>query len=384
MRLRFNEKKVKYLKPINAVMRLFIHKEKPWGSNHIHKILIVNVTLLGDEIMNLPMYRVIKKHMPNAEVTILGKPWIKEQLIRDGLVDKFIEFDGISCLSTPVSWIKNWRIIRNRIRILRKEQFDIAIEPRGDFRYIFFMYLCRSNRTLSYNTMNTDYLLTDIAKPVGDNTHEIDARINLVESLGAKVKDYERIPKLSLMKEQKKENEEFIINHHLEHKYLIGIHPGASLKIKQYPFYPELVREIGRKLQNKDNYAVLIFCGKGDEEVASAVADVAKTVGLDHVVCKDDLRSYIGRVELCDYMICNDSGAGHIAGAYGKDITVIFGPVDPKLYSPRSIGVVDIYSKDLACKPCLLKKCPKQTDECIRGIDYKVIADRILLRIAGD
>ena len=76
--------------------------------------------------------------------------------------------------------------------------------------------------------------------------------------------------------------------------------------------------------------------------------------------------------------------ARDIAGAYGKDITVIFGPVDPKLYSPRSNGVVDIYSKDLACKPCLLKKCPKQTDECIRGIDYKVIADRILLRIARD
>jgi ADP-heptose:LPS heptosyltransferase len=54
-----------------------------------------------------------------------------------------------------------------------------------------------------------------------------------------------------------------------------------------------------------------------------------------------------------------DSGVGHIAASFGLPSVILFGPVAPELSKPLNdnLGIVTV--KEISCRPCRLKKCPK-------------------------
>jgi ADP-heptose:LPS heptosyltransferase len=56
-------------------------------------------------------------------------------------------------------------------------------------------------------------------------------------------------------------------------------------------------------------------------------------------------------MEGCGFFIGNDSGISHIAAALGIPTLVIFGPTDPKVWSPRGKKVF-VVRKEIPCSPC--------------------------------
>ena len=377
---RFNKKNVKYINLINAALKPFIReKNKPdhIDLNQVKSILIVDISLIGDEIMNIPFYRAIKKHISDSEITVLGRPWIKDQLLEHGVIDHFIEFDGLNLLKTPSTWAKNRRIIKETLRKVNEKRYDLAIEPRGDIRYVLFMHYCNSTYKVSYNFMRTEYMLSLAVPAPKKEIHEIDSRLGILECLGITLDASDRIPILETTEEQKKDNELFVNSNNLSEKIIIGIHPGASLKIKQYTFYPEAMKQVCEKLENKSKYYFIVFCGKGEERIAQNVCSAIQGCGYETYVLKESLTTYIGRIDLCSCMLCNDSGAGHIAAAYGKPVTVIFGPILPQLYKPRGRKKVRCISKELDCKPCMLPYCQLGTNECIKSITVDEVAEAV-------
>ena len=52
----------------------------------------------------------------------------------------------------------------------------------------------------------------------------------------------------------------------------------------------------------------------------------------------------------------NDSGAMHVAAALGVPLTAIFGPTDERATAPA--GDADVLTRDVFCRPCMLRDCP--------------------------
>lgn len=380
---RFNPTKTKYIKYVNPILKaLFrVRKKQKFSLDDVDRILILDDSLIGDEVMNLVLYQCIRRNLPNVKVTLVARPWLKDQLFEMDLIDKFIEFDSRYVLETPMKWITNRKHIRYILKKINQCKYDLAIEPRGDLRFIFFMRFIKSLHKASYTYMDVDYLLTDAISPSKEGLHEIDAKLYLLQQLGFEISKEDAIPRLVISSKQKILNNRFHKEKQLNGKILFGVHPGASLDIKKYPYFPDVAEKVCRFFDS-DEIVFLVFCGVNEEDIAEGVIDAVKHVGYKAILCKTGLNEYIGRVSLCDYMLCNDSGAGHLAAAYGIPVTAIFGPVNEKLYRPRGKNKTYTVSHTLDCKPCSQRDCHKKTRECIRNITVDEVIETVGRMIA--
>ncbi len=352
MMQKFNPEKMKYLKAANLALSVFFHEKKaqePLDLENAEQILVIDAGRIGDIVMSIPFLKTLKRNAPKAEITLLCARWAEPVLKGQGLVERFVFFDP-EALGSLKEFAKTLRQV-NTIR------YDAALEPRGDLRYIFLMHFCRAKRKVSYCYTGGACLLTDVIRPPAKTVHLVEEKLYFAKQIGCRVYKADRYPKLELSKRQKKENEDFIKSQGLLDKQVIGIHPGASLKIKQWDRFEELAAKLAA---SSDHAAFLIFEGPGEKEEAYKTAQAIRKCGVQAIISQTGLTQYIQRLALCHMVFCNDSGAGHIARACGAAVFVIFGPVEPAFAKPYAKDRVIVCSDDsLACKPCFRTSCLK-------------------------
>lgn len=369
---KFNIEKTKQLDKINKVLEVFYHKpvcKKIIKLNCVKKILIIDFALMGDMVMNIPFLRTIKRNCPNAKITMVGMSWSELILGDQDLVDEFIIFDGKNKLSSPKEVAKNLLEIRNVLKRINQKKYEIGFEPKGDLRHILFLHYTNCEKTVSYNYTGGEYLVTDSFIPKANTKHLIDEKLDLLEMAGFTIFEEDMIPYLNLSQDSKRTVEEFVREYNLLNKRIIGIHPGASNRIKQYRCYNELVKNIAGVLRMED--VIAVFEGPEEEKIVDGVVAQLQDRHIRYVRVKRRTKEYVALISICDYMICNDSAAGHIAAAYGIPVFVIFGPIKPENALPKGYCSVKFASHDLECKPCTLPTCPLGTEECIKKINMK-------------
>ena len=359
---KFNVKKTKQLKIINLLLKNIYKKPTVKTEKKIsdyEEIVIVDFSLIGDNIMSIPFLRQIKSNCPRAKITMIARPQAESVLGREELVDEFVIFDGKECLSTPFRILKNYSLIRSTIKKVNRKKYDIAIEPKGDLRHIWFMHFIKSDRSISYNYTGGDYLVTDAFKPRRETKHLIDEKIDLLEMAGFSVNRDAVEPRFIHQNEKCKKE-----------KLTVGIHPGASCKNKIYKHYNQIFYYLSKY---RENLRIHVFHDPSeDNDLIDGVVESMKTNNIDYSIMEEKLEEYIENVSKCDLMICNDSSAGHIAAAYGIPVLVIFGAVKPETARPRGSKVICV-THDCTCKPCTLEDCPKGTYECLENIDINDI-----------
>ncbi len=77
----------------------------------------------------------------------------------------------------------------------------------------------------------------------------------------------------------------------------------------------------------------------------------------------------------CDWVVANDSGPLHVAGAVGVKTIGLFGPTDYRRTAPLA-ETVQIITKDAKCAPCMKRECPKD-HRCMKNISAEEIYDII-------
>ena len=359
---KFNIKKTKYLEIVNSILKLFYRKPKVKANMDIadfKEVIIVDFSLIGDMVMSIPFLSQIKANCSKASITMVVRPQSVCVLKSQGLVDEFIVFDGKEYLASPFSIMRNALLIRKVLNRINRTCYDIAIEPKGDLRHIWFMHHIKSNRSISYNYTGGDYLVTDSFEPREATKHLIDERLDLLEMAGFFIDRNNNTPRFV----DEPRNRDSL-------KYVIGIHPGASCKNKMYRHFGSIIdyiAHIDKELQ------INVFCDPQDNnELTEGIIDSLERSGKKYKVIREDLELYIEHVSECNLMVCNDSSAGHIAAAYGIPVIVIFGPVEVATSCPRGGRVICI-CHDCKCKPCTFEDCPQKTYECIEKIDINEI-----------
>lgn len=366
---KFNLSKMENLNKINKLLKIFFHEKKikkniEWS--RIERVLVVDMTLIGDTVMLVPFLEELKKNAPVAQIDLVCGKWGNILLGEQGLVNRFYHMTGDK-LETPSKMMRNFKAIYKTLKEIRKTKYDVIIEPRGDVRYIFFMHWCKGKRKISYNYTGGECLLTDVVQPNYDLEHLVDDKLYLLSQIGCKVSG-NRAPRLHKTGSFDEFKKQYFERHELDGKIILGNHPGASIAIKQWDKYPELLKRISEG--DKEKLYVIVFSGPGEEVIAQSVYESAASSGVKVSLSKTGLEEYIKLLALCDCVICNDSGAGHIAAAYGAEVICIMGPFCPEFCAPISERVYPL-SVDVKCKPCLSKECKMQSMECIKAISVE-------------
>ncbi len=364
---KFNAGKTKYLKYVNWILEKFIHEKhikRPIDWKNAKEILIIDFNAIGDIVMLIPFICTVRENAPSAKITLVCRYLAEDVLSNQGLVDVFITSDR-RWFSTRHHVLRDFVEAMVTIQKCRRTNFDIALEPRGDLRDIYLMHFLKSKRKAGYTHTGGAYMLTDPVDENVDITHMIDEKMYFLDRLGCKGDGKKAVPRLSLSKWQVVDNNIFVLANDLADCYLVGVHPSASLELKEWDGFSRLIYRIHDEISKA---RFVLFVDDNDSILYGKLKRDLEDIKEACVFVSEDIKTYIQRVAICDIMICNDSSAGHIAAAYGIDVHVIFGPVLPELAKPYSEANVYTYeNKNVKCRPCNIRGC-EYKKECLKSI----------------
>lgn len=305
----------------------------------VKRILVIELWLIGDVVLATPMLRALRDRFPDAEITLLGKPHAEELLRGSGLADKVITFDFPWTANTGKYRPDRYdRIqIRNLIRRLRKENFDLTIDSRMDVRSNAIAYATGAPRRIGYDFGGGSFLLTHALPASPNDHHKANDWLTLLQPLddgrwnaGAPATPANLgrrfAPRLQVSDDERLEAERHLRSLGIQHgEPIVGIHPGASRPRGRWPL--DDFAWVADSLTSRDGAACLIFVdpeGYGEQMPLQSEAHLVRA----------SLREMMALMTHCDLFICNDSGPMHVADALGVPVVGIFTTGNPHWHRP--------------------------------------------------
>lgn len=366
----FNKTKVflgklidKLLIVVFAFWKVFSHKELSTERSPVNRIIIFEFFLLGDLMMATSTLRAIRRGFENSKITLLAAPFAKDLKGNIPWVDKLITF---RCPWSPMfrdyslqSFKDAWKTLTR----LRTDKYDLAIDLRGDFRNILFMYLTGAKRRVGYDITGGGCLLTDVV-PFEKHKyrHQLEGNLAIARYLNCRI--ISPYPQLSIPPKDKQWARNFLLQYRMESFPMIGIHPGAreANKLWETDKWAKLIGCI----VSSYNAKVLVFYAGKEKEIVKQIRNLACYP--DSVVpISAPLPSFIALVNQLDLLIGLDSGPVHIAAAVGTPSVVLFGPKEPSLSQPYSTETKVVMKPNFSCRPCGIR-CIRDRNECMRSI----------------
>jgi heptosyltransferase-2 len=162
---------------------------------------------------------------------------------------------------------------------------------------------------------------------------------------------------------------------------IVGFAPGAAYgQAKRWP--PDRVARVIAALSPQGVTAVLVG-SRADRPTARAIeSTLPPGAGVVDLIGRTSLRELVGVIARCAAFVSNDSGAMHVAAALGVPLTAIFGPTNERATAPAGRAGVDLITREVFCRPCMLRDCPID-HRCMKRIDVDSVLTSVIAHLAG-
>ncbi len=308
------------------------------------KILVRATNWVGDAIMALPALRVVRSRFPDAEITILARPYVAEIYKHQQICDNVIFVDG----KTDV------------VQQLRTQKFDTALLLQNAFQAAWIAWRAGISQRIGYARDGRSPLLTK-AIPVPKSgeipAHEQFYYLELLRRAGwLDALPSETFIKLVVPEENRQRAAEFLLAANANpQRTWIAIGAGASYgSAKCWP--PDRFAELANHLQSQWNADVILFGTPTESAVSNAIIAGMRQPPID-LTGKTSIADLPALLSQCRLFIGNDSGAMHVAAAVGLPVVAVFGPTDPFGTAPVTQRLSIVQEKTY-CSPCFLRRCP--------------------------
>jgi heptosyltransferase-2 len=302
-------------------------------------------------------------------------------LADQGLVDELIPV-AVPWLVHVSPWKKyspfsmNWPVFIWSLLRLQRREFDLAFPSgRSDIRYNLVLWLAGAKRRVGYGYAGAGFLLTDIVIPDIARPHQTEVCLQLLEHLGIRTVRSGQFLKPSA--EDHAISVSFLKEHAIEaDDVVVGIHAGSRVASRTWG--QERFREVAERLSNEFGAKVIWF---GDPSDLSAGATERNIVPASF-----PLGTFLAVLAHCSFMVCNDSGPMHMAGALGVPVVAIFGSTFPEWFCPPGKNHRVVVRRDMPCRPCG-DRCILDQPYCLRLISVEqvmIAVEETLRTVAGD
>ncbi|MFA5088470.1 MAG: lipopolysaccharide heptosyltransferase II [Candidatus Omnitrophota bacterium] len=321
------------------------------------RILVVNVNWVGDVIFSTPVFKALKRAYPQASITCLVVPRVREILECSPCVDQIIVYDEKG----------KHRNLFNKIKLiieLARGRFDVAFLLHRSLTRALLVFLAGIPRRVGYDTKKRGFLLTHKVEVPDGDLHRADYYLNIIESFGVKVCD--RSSELVVPPQAQREMEQILRKQGISDRdYLVVAHVGGNWALKLWPSqnFALLIRRLIH-----DGRAKVIIPGSSKE--LPLAEEIVRISGGEALVLagETNLKQLIALMRRADMVISADSGPLHMANSVGTKSIGLFGPTRPEITGPRGKGQYVVIQKDIGCNtnPCYLLQCPDNV--CMRAI----------------
>ena len=333
------------------------------NSGVIKRILIRSTNWVGDAMLTTPAVRAVRKNFPEAQISILAKPWVSPIFYNNPYVDHVMRYDSEG---KHAGWLGKARLIKE----LRRGRFDLSVLFQNAFEAALLTYLAGIPNRLGYDTDARGALLTHSIglEPKLKQIHEIDYYLAILQ--GAFLEPDGRGLTLILTDQERSRAEDILSNCDITgEEILVGVNPGSTYGLaKRWP--PERYAALCDKIQNTWAARIVIFGGSGEEATGRQISALMKHRCVN--LCgKTTLREAVALIEKCQLFVTNDSGLMHVASALDVPLVAIFGSTNPTTTGP--IGLRNrIIRVPVPCSPCLKTECPED-HRCMKEITVDTV-----------
>ncbi|WP_308199498.1 glycosyltransferase family 9 protein [Saccharothrix sp. S26] len=239
------------------------------------RILVLRALGLGDLLTAVPALRGLRRAHPDAEITLAAPAWLADAVARIDAVDRLLPTEGL----VPIDF----------------DSPDLAVNLHG----------CGPQSTELLRATHPARLITHgVHVPWPAHQHEVLRWCRLLAQFGiACDPDDLHLPPVPRNGE-------------------IVVHPGASHGARRWPAdrFAAVARALGPD--------VVVTGSPAEEPLVREVAQGRTRTG--------DLAGLLDLVAGARLVICGDTGVAHVATAYRTPSVVLFGPVSPAEWGPRS------------------------------------------------
>jgi len=327
----------------------------------IREILVIRLDGIGDVIFTTPLYEALKKRYPEARLSVLVSIQAK------GVVEMNPHVDNVLVMGK--TWFSatngiNFGEILSMLRKIRKENFDIGIDLRGDMRDILLMFLGKVKYRMGYGVTGGGFLLNKIPDYEKD-MQEVEKNIKLIKELDCKVINrkfqiyYSQSDKANVLELLERENVG-------KSNSMLAIHMGAGYPSKSWKKerFLHLLKELSER-----NYGRIVLIGNDNNDIYFNYIHERLNIDYINTIGRLSIRELAVLLERCSVLISCDSGPVHVAAAVGTPCIVLFSGTNTlKQWGSLDNNVNRVIHKEVECSPCEMRVCPKSTHLCMDEI----------------
>jgi lipopolysaccharide heptosyltransferase II len=310
----------------------------------VKKILIRGPNWVGDSVLAIPAMKAIRNCFPDAEITLLVRPWVA------GLFTSAPFIDKVWTEPKPAR-LADWT---RMAKAIRSTGFDLGLLLPNSFESALMMFLSRVPNRIGYATDGRGWMLTNSITPVGDGRHQVDYYLDLVKTISSSTSRpsieiqataEERASARSLLQKQGiPAGSAFLV-----------LNPGAAYGSAKRWHGDRFAKSAEVLTEELDLHIAVI----GSDAERSVAEQIAAQIGGKAAVLNGmtSLETLIGVLAESSLMITNDSGPMHIAAALSIPTVAVFGSTDERVTGPSGPRT-RIVKNPVECSPCLLRDCP--------------------------
>ena len=322
------------------------------------KLLVLRFSSIGDIVLTSPVLRCLKEQLPEAEVHVATKAAFADLVRFDPHVDHVHE------LGEDLGYL---------IRRLGSVGFDQVIDLHNNLR------TARIKRALgirahAFRKLNIEkWLLVNLRIDRMPQVHIVDRYLEAVAHLG--VKNDGKGLELHIPPDREVDPSTLPAAHRSGYT---AVAIGAAHATKRLPDHKliDLVQAIAGP--------VVLIGGPDDQAVAARIADAVGGRVYD-ATGRYDLLGSASLIRQARSVVAHDSGAMHIACAFGRPVVSVWGNTVPAFgmgpYQPQHPERTHISEVPrLSCRPCSkigFDRCPKGHFHCMEKQDVAEIARRV-------
>ncbi len=337
------------------------------------RVLYIQTAFVGDLLLSIPTLKLIRKDHPSSEIVLLCRSGLGDVMKSLNLVDQVVEIDK-----------KNKKSPSFYLEKLGREEFDLALCPHESFTSYQILKGVKAQKKVSYKQW-WNFLGIDrrIRRPM--ELPEAMRQIALYADDKAPLKkDLEfytdgarnSFTGLNEIPESCSTSIEFLLKSPsggsiqstlekfaIENKRFAILAPGSVWQTKRWSL--EGFVEVGKYLKTK-KFEIVVLGAPDESDVCADLS--GQLEGATNLSGKTSLMEAIEIIAAARILICNDSGAMHMASLSETPTLSLFGPTVLEFgYRPWN-PKARVEQVDLGCRPCGShghRSCPIGNHKCM-------------------
>ena len=331
------------------------------------KILIIRFSSIGDIVLASPVFRCVKKQLPDAQVHFLTKLSYKIVTAANPFIDKFFYYENN---------------MEELIVRLKAENYDHVIDLHNNIRSNKIKRLLACDTHTIEKLTFQKFLLTQLNIDVMPDRHITQRSLDTVFALG--IKDDGGGLDYFIAKEYELKRDD-IPTSHLAGFIVIVI--GATYFTKRFPVHKIL------ELCSKINHPIILLGGKEDAANGKIIAD-NDSVKIYNACGKFNISESADIIKKAKVVVSNDTGMQYIACALKRPVIALWGGTSPDLdvepyygsnfLSNQQKPIYENIVLNLKCQPCSkygLDKCPLDHFNCMQKINVDELVEKVRAKL---